>query len=92
MEFYEIIFFIRDDSPKLLFEYWGSGKDEPGWLKLMSGCSPFVSLHLPNDREARAAVLAGMRSSLNKAIDQAEADAVPLDAEVVEPELAGRMG
>lgn len=81
MEFYNTTFFIRNDSPELRFEFRSGGKNGPGWLQLYSGVSPFISMLLPDDHEARSAVLAGLRSSLNKAIDEAEAVAAALKAE-----------
>ena len=83
MEFYNTTFFIRDDSPKLRFTFHGSEGGEPGWLQLRCGNTAFISMHLPYDRKARAAVLARLRSSLNQAIDEAEAVAA-----AAEPELA----
>ncbi len=87
MEFYNTTFFIRDDSPELRFEFSGPFGTGPGCLRLKSGANSFITMFLPDDCEARAAMLAGMRSSLNKAIDEAEA--VACCGEVAEPELAG---
>ncbi|KKL39739.1 hypothetical protein LCGC14_2368190 [marine sediment metagenome] len=59
------------------------------WLNL--GFNPYITLFLPSDPAARKAVLSRLRSSFNRAVDEAlkAEDLAGLDAEVAEPELAG---
>ena len=85
MEFYETTFFIRDDSPIPRFELVCFENGEPCWLRLLSENAGIISWHLPHNAAMRATVLAGMRDSLNKAIDEAD-DLVVVDAEAAEPE------
>lgn len=86
MEINHISITVQDEGMDT-FEYKISASYH--WINL--GCHPYITLFLPNDPAARKAVLSRLRSSFNRAVDEAlkAEDLAGLDAERAEPELVG---
>lgn len=92
MEINHIATFLREEGDGV-FSY--DSDEGYHWLSVTSTKSnPCLTFHLPVHPVTRKAVLLEMRSTCNKAVDEAlkAEDLAGLDAEVVERELVGSTG